>query len=135
MTDALIKAGRLNTSCACQPLVFLCVHCSICVHCCIPILLIKTVHCSIPHCIFFCFVSLFFPNFCMLLILGWFVSFPILSQHLFCLLFILFKWSFTLCVYNHLMLSLFNSLILNISSCFTKTFFLFSHRGANYFYT
>ena len=33
-----------------RPIVFLHVRCSICVRCCILILLIKTVRCSIPHC-------------------------------------------------------------------------------------
>jgi len=50
MTDALIKAGRPDMSCARAlrwPIVFLRVCCSICVRCSILILLIKTVRCSI----------------------------------------------------------------------------------------
>lgn len=47
--------------------------------------------------------------------------------------FILFKLSFTLCVYSHLILSLLNSLILKISSCFINSSFCFhlANKGGN----
>jgi len=53
MTDALIKAGRpdvMRTRVLHRPIVFLRVRFGICVRCSIPILLIKTVRCSIVRC-------------------------------------------------------------------------------------
>jgi hypothetical protein len=48
--------------------------------------------------------------------------------------FVLFKWSFTLWVYSHLMLSSFSSLTLKNFSCFNGTFLLllFNHHGGKF---
>ena len=48
--------------------------------------------------------------------------------------FVLFKWSFTLWVYSHLMLSSFRSLNLKNSSCFNGAFLLllFNRHGGKF---
>jgi len=91
---------------------------------CILFCLLASLKLTISYMMFycFCFISLFFLNFSLLIILECFASFPILSQYLFHLfLYCLNEVSLIVCT-AILKLSPFNSLILKNSS-FTETFF------------
>ena len=83
---------------------------------------------------FSCFVSLLFLNFHLLLILICFVSFFFSFSMSISSSFVLLKWSFTLLVYSHLILSSFSNLTLKNSSCFNGVFLLllFNHHGGKF---